>query len=287
MSIMLIEKYSLSLGKTIAIIVVSVIIPIAIGMIGAVSSGIAYTKFIPNMIGVILGLLLFMVVVRLQKHVCKYTFELTLFALACMISTLFHDGIEGVFRWLIVGPLHINISSIIIPLILYNYFTFEKINPYKASIPVIIASLILVFQPDAGQSLALIFGLLPFLPTVITIRKIAVFWALLIFLSTIVWFQADPLEPVQYVENIFALIANAPYLGKALVVVAAVSIFIPVVIIGDLTSKLTLSILLYFLGGLLATLFGHFPVHIIGAGISPVLGMLLAISLLYSERRST
>ncbi len=280
---MLIEKYNLSLGKTIAVIVTLMIIPVSIGIIGAESSGISYLKFIPNIIGIILGLLLFIFVLKFNFYLHEYIFELTLIAVACMSLTFIFEGIEGVNRWLKIGPMLINISSIIIPLLLYNYFKFEQSNLYKAFIPIIFASVILVFQPDAGQSLALIFGMLPFLPTITKTRKAIVFWVFMLFSSTIVWFQPDPLMPVEHVENIFALISRSQYFGEVLVVISVMSIFAPIVFIGNLTSKLTLSIVFYFFGGLVATLFGHFPVHIIGAGISPVLGIFLAISLIYSE----
>lgn len=280
---MFIEKYNLSLGKTIAVIVALMIIPISIGIIGAESSGVSYLKFIPNIIGIILGLLLFIFVLKFKFYLHEYIFELTLLALSCMISTFIFEGIEGVFRWLKIGPILINISSIIIPLLLYNYFKFEQSDLYKAFTPIIIASLILVFQPDAGQSLALIFGMLPFLPTIIKTRKAIIFWVIMLFSSTFVWFQPDPLMPVQHVEDIFALISRSQSFGEVLVVISVISIFFPIVFIGNLTSKLTLSIVLYLFGGLVATLFGHFPVHIIGAGISPVLGIFLAISLIYSE----
>lgn len=280
---MFFEKYDFSPLKTIIVIVVMIMTSISIGIIGAEDSGISYFNFIPNIVGVFLGILLFILVINFKSFVHKYTFEISLLALAFLFSPFFSEGIEDVFRWLKVGPILIHISSFIIPLLLYNYFKFEEINLYKAFIPIIITSFILVFQPDAGQSLALLFGMLPFLFRNIKERKIIILWVTLLLLSAIAWFQPDPLMPVEHVENIFLLIYKLQPFGEVLIVTSMACLFVPIVYIGGFGNKLTLSILLYFFGGLVATLFGHFPVQVIGAGASPVLGMFLALSLIYSE----
>lgn len=243
---MLIEKYNFTLEKIIAIMLVMIMIPISIGIIGAESSGVSYLKFIPNIIGSILGLLLFTLVLKFTLFLHKYIFEVSLLALLCLMAVFMFEGIETVFRWIKIGPILIHISSIIIPLLLYNYFKLEKITPYKAFFPIVIASFILFLQPDAGQSLALFFAMLPFLPRNIQEIKTISLWIIITLLSIIVWIRLDPLMPVQHVENIFVLISELQPFGEILVVISIVSIFSSIVFVGNLRSKLTLSILLYF-----------------------------------------
>lgn len=283
MNTLLLEKDKFNLINTILVTAFMILASIAIGVLGAGNSGVSYIKFAPNIVGVALGVLLFALVARFRLLVHKHIFVISLVALGCLLSTFSFEGLEGVFRWLKVGPLLIHVSSIVIPVLLYNCYQLEAVNQHKAYIPIIIAFLVFVFQPDAGQSLALLFGMLPL---VFRVKKDGVtlcYSAIILLLSTIVWFQPDSLMPVQHVENIFLLISELQHFGDILVVISIACVLSPIAFVGRFKDNLTLSILLYFIGGLVATQLGHFPVPIVGAGTSPVLGMFLALSLIYSK----
>jgi len=270
--------------KTILIISFMVLISIFIGIIGEENSGISYLKFIPNIIGVFLGILLFIVIINFKIFINKNSLEISLLASILLATTFLSEGIEDTFRWIQIGPILINVSPIIIPILLYNYSKFEGISSFKSLLPVIIVFFILLFQPDASQSLALLFGLLPYFYGKIKEKTTMLVGVVSVILSMTTWLQPDTLMPVPHVENIFLLIYELRPFGEVLIISSILFMFAPIIYIGDFRDKLTFSVTFYYLGSLIATLFGHFPVQIIGAGASPVLGIFIALGLLYSGK---
>ena len=274
---MLVCQYGFTASKAMFIVVLLVMTAIAMGIIGAMQAGVSYLAFLPNIVGVVIGVSVFALMVRYQDSVQRNTLTISIITLFCLVSVFLFDGIDGVHRWITIGPLLVNVASIALPLIIYNFYVLEAISPYKAYVPVLLALFIFVFQPDAGISFSLFVSTLPFLYSKTTRTQVIAYRVVIVVLSILVWLQHDPLLPVMHVENIFDLM---PF-GALFIILSMLFVLLPIMCFGNTSNKLTVSMLMYYIGSFIATLFGHFPVHVIGAGLSPVVGLFLAVSLIY------
>lgn len=120
------------------------------------------------------------------------------------------SGIDGVKRWIPLGPLDIYIGSIVLPLFIILLWRFAADNrEYGTLVLIFYALAILLLQPDAGQL------------TVFACAAVLIIWKtiknrMLKMVSIIVnasfvvlsWILLDDLAPVPYVEQILFLVAD-------------------------------------------------------------------------------
>jgi hypothetical protein len=100
--------------------------------------------------------------------------------------------------------------------------------------------------------------------------------AVLIILS---WVFLDNLPAVAYVEEIVALLANMGLLWLVLGVISLVVLPVPFILFPPRNFKLpSICLGLYFIIILISTLFGNFPVPLMGYGISPIIGYFISIT---------
>ena len=205
-----------------------------------------------------------------------------------MAASLLFPGIDGVHRWLPIGPTHLNVSMAFVPIILYAIGTTLS---HKAFLPIALVigvSIIHVLQPDAGQattfgSAAIVIFLLtngvPFYVRCIGIVVIAtgMMWT---------WRQTDALPAVEYVEHILHLAASMGIYGIALITIAITSLLAPILYTLLLRQKissendiLATAFAVYLVAAFGVTEMGNYPVPIIGAGASSVLGWYFIIGL--------
>lgn len=98
------------------------------------------------------------------------------------------------------------------------------------------------------------------------------------------WIYLDNLPPAAYVE-IVIMVSQMGIVWLALGITFLVILPLPFILFPPRNSKL-LSICLgiYFIVVLTTTLFGNFPVPLMGYGISPILGYFIAISWLINAK---
>jgi len=102
---------------------------------------------------------------------------------------------------------------------------------------------------------------------------------LLSALIIISWVFLDELPPVSYVENIVRLLANMGILWLSLGVISLVILPLPFIFFSPEKYKLlSVSIGMYFIIILISTLFGNFPVPLMGYGVSPIIGFFISIT---------
>jgi hypothetical protein len=179
---------------------------------------------------------------------------------------------------------------VVLPLLLYHSHRVGAEFPLLAVLPLIAASWLLFLQPDAGQSLALALASLPVLLRFKSQRTLMALGLLLAVPSVWVWRQEDPLFPVPEVEGVLYLILEIPRLGWPLCALAVTALLWPLVRTG-LQRPLVQSFVLLIFGGIISATAGPlvnkvFPVPVLGAGISYVLGyfLMLALALLDEEQ---
>ena len=144
----------------------------------------------------------------------------------------------------------------------------------------------LALQPDASQLTAFI------IPMIILI------WSktnnkffrysilgLLSILAINSWIFLDGLPPVSYVEEIVSLVANMGIIWLVLGIISLVILPLPFILFPSKNSKLlSICIGIYFIIILMSTIFGNFPVPLMGYGVSPIIGYFISITWLVKSK---
>jgi hypothetical protein len=206
-----------------------------------------------------------------------------------LLATFLGPDLDGVHRWVDLGPLHFNVAMLLLPpaLVALADLARERLAPWLA----VLASLaLLAAQPDASQSttLAAMAALIAARTVPGPVARTGLIGTVAL-LATLSWFRPDPLKPVAEVEQIiglaFALSPAAAALALLLLIAAAVT---PIIATRDGPPALRLAgqalagcLLLWTAMPFL----GAFPVPLAGMGMSPILGAWLGVGLLASLMR--
>lgn len=205
--------------------------------------------------------------------------------ISSLVLPFIFPGIEGVKRWITIGPLGIYIASVILPFVIIILGRFATNNrKYETNGLIIYALIILLFQPDAGQLTAFACAM------VFTLWKAIKSWLMkitsvivIVCIVVLSWVFLDDLAPVAYVEEILFLVAD---LGMILFVIGVISLLLllfPFFFYGR-NHFISLSLGIYFLVSILVTFFGNFPMPVMGYGVSPIIGYIIAITWLKTNQ---
>jgi hypothetical protein len=202
-----------------------------------------------------------------RRHLALALMLLAVLALPLLVG----PQINGVARWLDLGPLAIHSAPLCLPALVVL-----MAGEARARAPVLaVAAALLALQPDAAGliALGLATGVLAALRRGLALAALAAACFVLCALT----FGAGALEPQPFVEYVLADMAarswlGAGALGLALAGGAALMATVP----GP--DRTPLAALAALLGGFtLAALLGPFPTPVIGYGASPILGFALAL----------
>jgi len=203
-----------------------------------------------------------------------------LLTVAALIATLFAPAVDGVHRWLDVGPLRINAAALFLPALIVALAAVRIAKPMGLAIA-LLAATILLAQPDASQltSFAIAVWIL-FARSAIALRW-KVFALVIAAVVTICgWMRPDTLQPVAEVEQIFAMcVAVSPILAFIAGLALAATALAPLARsapIGDAAVALSA----YFVTVSIAPFVGWFPVPLVGLGMSFPVGWWLGMGLL-------
>jgi len=254
---------------------------IFIGIIAMKSYGVSSNIWLQNLLIWLLGTVFgFIYLTRSkEKHSSKGNLLHTIVIVALIVSPLLFHRLDGIHRWLHLGPINIYIASIILPLLIIHVWKLA-INHHEFHVigVTVLVLIILLFHPDAGQTTALACAL-----AIILWKKISNSWLKLITLAFIIavvvisWIFLDELAGVPYVEHIIFLVAD---LGKTwffLGILSLALLLFPFLIFSKATI-VSLSLGIYFFIMMIVTYFGNFPMPVMGYGISPVIGYLISIT---------
>lgn len=200
-----------------------------------------------------------------------------------LAATLLLPGMDGVHRWVPLGPLRLHAAAVLLPLLLIALERLSQTRGWWTSALLALGVAFLLFlQPDAAQAtafaLAAVVVLLPGAGR--AAARLACILALPV-LASLTWLRRDPLAPVPHVEEIVGLAAR---LGTGWAVAAVVSLLVlplPFFLAGRGDGKrVGLALGTYVAITVVAAFVGNFPVPIMGYGVSPIIGYLAAIGLL-------
>lgn len=213
-------------------------------------------------------------------------------ALLLLAATLLFPGLEGVKRWLVVGPLRLNASTAVTPWLLLSVGVFlARARPVLALSVATVTQALHFAQPDAGQAIAFSAGTIALF---VATRSVAIGWRLAGVMVTclgaiLTWLRPDPLGAVPHVERILHL-ASAQGLPWLLAALLAVGCLLIPLVHGSVwlhrarseSAPVATALAVYFVATFAVTELGNFPVPVLGAGAGPVLGWYSALAILRS-----
>lgn len=207
-------------------------------------------------------------------------------AVPLLLTSFFGIAVEGASRWVSVGPLNLQVSLIVLPVMLILY---ARQPDAMGTAGMTAAALALAIQPDRAMAGVLAAGLLGLLFAAPGRPAFAATAAsLLAFGFTLL--TPDTLPPVPYVDRILytafdvhPLAGLAVLLGAALLVVPALNAASSGA--GDRPALLAFGGC--WLGIVVAAALGNYPTPLVGYGGSAVLGYLLSVAFLPSGALQT
>ena len=192
--------------------------------------------------------------------------------LALLALTLAAPGVQGVHRWLPVGPVRVHAAALLFPPMLVALAGCRWATSATVAITALVAA---VLQPDAAQALSFAAGWV----TLVVARRArgtAPMAAVALALGVAGLFRPDPLGPVAHVEGIVGMaMAQGMVLGVAAVVAASLP---PICLALCLSRPAGAALAVYAAGTLVGAWLGDHPVPILGFGVAPILGYYGAVA---------
>lgn len=204
-----------------------------------------------------------------------------LISILFILLTFISAGMEGVHRWVSVGIIRFNVSMIVLPIIIISTWRLLQANQlWVAVITTLAVAILMLVQPDASQLTGFTIPMMVLLYNKLDKKLLSLFTlGILTVLIILSWVFLDNLPAVAYVEEIVGLLANMGLLWLVLGVISLVILPVPFILFPPKNLKLpSVCLGLYFIIILISTLFGNFPVPLMGYGISPIIGYFISIT---------
>jgi hypothetical protein len=202
-----------------------------------------------------------------------------------LLASVAGPGQAGVHRWIGVGPVQANAAALLLPAFVVALAAVACHAPRVWPACAACAAL-LVLQPDASQATALAAAVLVVIARLPATRVARIGGAALVSSGVAVaWLRPDPLVPVAEVEGVVGLAyALSPPTAVAAIVALGCAALAPVMVAAraerPVARTAALALGAYSVLSALAPLLGAFPVPLVGATMSPVVGLWLGAGLL-------
>jgi hypothetical protein len=185
--------------------------------------------------------------------------------------------LEGVRRWLPLGPVRLHTAMLFLPMIAV---LMPRLTDRTQLAALGALAMIFALQPDRAAALALAAGFAFSRPVKRGYQVTALGTAIALAAIAITLVRSDPLEPVPFVEGVVprAFVVN-PLLGLFIGAALAFACAAPLLARGG-DRRAARGLAGAMAGFTLASVFGAYPVPLAGYGASPILGYALALALL-------
>ncbi len=261
---------------------------LAVGVLVMRASGVPAMLWGQNVAAWVVGALLCAGLWRVRpSHGPGVLYAAGVLAACGLAATLLDPGMQGVHRWVQLGPVRLHAGAILLPLLLAAVAGLERAGKRGASaVLATVVALVLFAQPDAAQTTAFAAAAsVLLLPRTAGEARLSIRLVPLLALAGASWLRSDPLLEVPHVEGIVGLAAE---LGTGWGAAALASLLLlPVPFLAarrEAGDRLALALGAYLSVTLLAAAVGSFPVPVLGYGASPILGYLAAVGLLQRRR---
>jgi cell division protein FtsW (lipid II flippase) len=208
-------------------------------------------------------------------------------ALALLATAVWGIEMDGVHRWVMVGPLTIQPAFILLPALLCSYARSPDSPMLGASM--VVAAVAVSLQPDWSMALALAVISCNMLTALRNRLTIAVAGAALIAFATAL-FRGGDLPPVRFVEGVIVdgLTRGWPIIG-GLILLGIAAVFAPILLAGRVELPQQRSLVMFvqvWTSLLIASVIGPNPTPLLGYGASAIIGYFIAIVVLRPSARS-
>ena len=258
------------------------------GCVAMHCSGIAPSSWVRSIVAWLLGAVLALLLARYGTS-RRVAIAAVVLAAAALIASLFAADIEGVRRWLDLGPLHINVAALVLPALIVGLAAM-RMTTLSAIVVTLITAIVLLAQPDASQLTAVAVA-----ASMLLMRSsVAPRWKLCALLAAIAfviagWMRPDPLQPVPEVEQIFKMcLAVSPFLALFAGLALAATTLTPLafrVPRKHPARDAAIALCAYFVAVSIAPFLRWFPVPLVGLGMSFPAGWWLGTGLLVALNR--
>jgi hypothetical protein len=251
---------------------------VAMGMAYMLAAGAPSRYLLVNLAAMVLGAAAWFALGRTARLAGAGPFILAL-AVALLLTAFFGVAADGASRWVSVGPLSLQVSLVVLPVMLVLY---ARQPDATGTAGMIVAALALAAQPDRAMAGVLVAGLLGLLcaaPGRLSLTATAA--SLLAFGLTLVTPETQPAVP--YVDRILYTAFDVHPLAGLAVVFGAAILLIPALIVASKAAGERPAFLVFggcWLGVIAAAALGNYPTPLVGYGGSAVLGYLLSVALL-------
>lgn len=263
--------------------------------VGAVGMGMAYMfaagapsrYLLVNLAALVLGASAWLALGRLAgSRLAGAGPAVLALAAPLLLTALFGVAVEGASRWVSVGPLTLQVSLMVVPVMVVLY---ARRPDAIGTAGMIVAAAALAAQPDRAMAGVLLAGLLGVAcETRNRVTMVAIAAAALAFGWTLL--TPETLPAIPYVDRVLYAAFDVHALAGFAVVIGAFALVLPASV-GMFGGAGQRSALLAFGGCWLAVVvaaaLGNYPTPLVGYGGSAVLGYLLSVALLSNEARET
>lgn len=250
------------------------------------ASGVSLTLGLRNLAAWAIGAVVAAIIALKVRRSALPVF-LWLLPVALMVSFQ-GPGLEGVHRWLSLGPVQANVAMLLGPAFVVAFAARMDFWPTGSWLAILAALALTATQPDASQATALAaVAVLAAWSFHARPRSRLILVALAIGAAVWAWQRPDPLAPVPEVEGVitlaFAQSVSMGALALSLLILTAVA---PTLAATAPATRLpALSLGLFLLAWAAAPFLGAFPVPFLGMGPSPIVGAWLGVGLLVALSR--
>ena len=201
---------------------------------------------------------------------------------AIVAPLLFGPRMEGVARWLAVGPVQLQPAMILLPLVLILHARDPR---QTSTVALAFTAVALAFQPDRSMVTALAATL--FVLAVLQGGLAA--WGLVIWSmasATMAFARPDPLGPVPLVENVLNDAFAQGLTSGLTMTIAAVLMILPSFTVRSAVPSARIAFATCWVILIAASVVGPFPTPVLGFGASGVLGYVLSLAALAASHPS-
>jgi cell division protein FtsW (lipid II flippase) len=255
-------------------------VAVALGLGYMVAAGAPSRNLLVNLAALLLGAAAWLALGRAgRSRLAGAGIATLLLAVPLLLTALFGISVEGASRWVSVGPLNVQVSFVVLPVMIVLYAR----NPDATGTAGIgAAALALALQPDramAGVLLAALVALAVARPG--RLQFLAAAASALAFGFTLL--APDGLGATTYVDGVLYTAFDVHAFAGVAVVTGAAALLVPAALAlrmgaGDRAALLAFG--LCWSAILAAAALGNYPTPLVGYGGSAVLGYLLSVSLL-------
>lgn len=256
------------------------VIAVGLGLAYMTAGGAPANYLLVNVAALILGATAWLAVGRTASaRLAESGNAVLALALLLLATAVFGAAADGVSRWVIVGPLSIQVSLIVLPAMIVLY---ARRADAIGTIGMVIAALALAVQPDRAMAGVLAAGL-----AAIVVAKRSRFPVLALAIAsvafTVTLIRPDMSPAVPFVDRILYTAFSIHMLAGLAVVTGCVVLILPA-LAGAACSADQRSVMMAFgaswAGVVAAAALGNYPTPLVGYSGSAVLGYLLSVALL-------